>query len=164
MVGFGCPPRMNSTGMAYPTPTSDVAVPLSDRSRFADIIGNSKGLLEVFDLIEHVAASDANILIVGESGAGKELIASAIHDHSSRAQGPFIKINCAAIPAELIESELFGHKRGAFTGATLDKKGLLELADHGSLLLDEIAEMPPLLQTKLLRVLQDPEYRPVGGE
>jgi transcriptional regulator with PAS, ATPase and Fis domain len=149
---------------ALRAPASGVADRLMDRSRFANIIGKSTCLLEVFDLIERVAASDANILIQGESGTGKELMANAIHDHSHRANGPFIKINCAAIPKELIESELFGYRKGAFTGATMDKKGLVELAEHGSLLLDEISEMPAHLQTKLLRVLQEPEYRPIGSE
>jgi transcriptional regulator with PAS, ATPase and Fis domain len=157
-------PETLSESMPLRAAASDVADRLMDRSRFANIIGRSKCLLEVFDLIECVAASDANILIQGESGTGKELIANAIHDHSNRAKGPFIKINCAAIPKELIESELFGYKKGAFTDATMDKKGLFELADHGSLLLDEIGEMPAHLQTKLLRVLQEPEYRPIGSE
>ena len=119
---------------------------------------------ELFELIESVAASDANILIQGENGTGKELIANAIHHNSNRVRGPFIKINCAAIPKELIECELFGYKKGAFTGATADKVGLLELAEGGSLLLDEIGEMPPYLQTKLLRVLQEREYRPIGSD
>ena len=119
---------------------------------------------ELFDLVESVAASEANILIQGENGTGKELIANAIHYNSKRSKGPFIKINCAAIPKDLIESELFGYKKGAFTGATNDKEGLLELAEGGSLLLDEIGEMPPYLQTKLLRVLQEREYRPIGSE
>lgn len=157
-------PMALSEGGTLRVPASDVANRLMDRSRFACIIGKSKCLLELFDLIEDVAASDANILIVGESGTGKELIASAIHDSSNRARGPFIKINCAAIPSELIESEVFGYKKGAFTGATLDKRGLFELAEHGSLLLDEIGEMPSYLQTKLLRVLQDREYRPIGSQ
>lgn len=153
-----------SEGRTLRAPASDVANRLMDRSRFGSIIGQSKWLQELFDLIEDVAASDANILIVGESGTGKELIASAIHDSSNRAKGPFIKVNCAAIPSELIESEVFGYKKGAFTGATLHKKGLFELAAHGSLLLDEIGEMPPYLQIKLLRVLQDREYRPIGSD
>ena len=119
---------------------------------------------ELFELIESVAASDANILIQGENGTGKELIANAIHYNSNRVKGPFIKINCAAIPKDLIESELFGYKKGAFTGATADKVGLFEMAEGGSLLLDEIGEMPPYLQTKLLRVLQEREYRPIGSD
>ena len=119
---------------------------------------------DLFELIESVAASDANILIQGENGTGKELIANAIHHNSNRVRGPFIKINCAAIPNELIESELFGYRKGAFTGATADKVGLFEMAEGGSLLLDEIGEMPPYLQTKLLRVLQEREYRPIGSD
>src|SRR5512138_2278934 len=131
---------------------------------FANIVGQSKKMKDLFELIESVAASDANILIQGENGTGKELIANAIHHNSNRVRGPFIKINCAAIPNELIESELFGYRKGAFTGATTDKVGLFEMAEGGSLLLDEIGEMPPYLQTKLLRVLQEREYRPIGSD
>jgi len=131
---------------------------------FSNIIGKSKKMRELFELVEAVAASDANILIQGENGTGKELIANALHVRSNRAKGPFIKINCAAIPKDLIESELFGYKKGAFTGAVQDKIGLLEAASGGSLMLDEIGEMPPFLQTKLLRVLQEREYRPVGSD
>jgi transcriptional regulator with PAS, ATPase and Fis domain len=132
------------------------------RQRFVNIVAKSRRMLEMFDLIARVAASDANILIQGESGTGKELIADAIHEGSRRTK-PFIKINCAAIPHELLESELFGCAKGSFTGATHDRQGLLELAATGSLLLDEIGEMPPYLQTKLLRVLQEHEYRPLGS-
>ncbi len=128
------------------------------------IVGQSKRMKELFDMVAAVAASEANILIQGENGTGKEVIANAIHVASQRAKGPFIKINCAAIPKELIESELFGYRRGAFTGAVADKVGLLELAEGGSLLLDEIGDMPAYLQTKLLRVLQEREYRPVGSD
>jgi DNA-binding NtrC family response regulator len=135
-----------------------------DQYSFHNIIGKSKKMRELFELVEAVAESDANILIQGENGVGKELIANAIHVRSGRANGPFIKINCAALPKELIESELFGYKKGAFTGANADKVGLLELAAGGSLLLDEIGEMPLLLQTKLLRVLQEREYRPIGSD
>src|SRR6478735_5932287 len=137
---------------------------LQDRYKFQNIIGKSKNMQELFDLVESVAASEANILIQGENGTGKELIANAIHYNSKRSQGPFIKINCAAIPKDLIESELFGYKKGAFTGAQTDKEGLFEMAEGGSLLLDEIGEMPPYLQTKLLRVLQEREYRPIGSD
>src|SRR6476619_3983135 len=137
---------------------------LQDRYKFQNIVGKSKKMQELFDLVESVAASEANILIQGENGTGKELIANALHYSSKRAKGPFIKINCAAIPKDLIESELFGYKKGAFTGALIDKEGLFEMVEGGSLLLDEIGEMPPYLQTKLLRVLQEREYRPIGSE
>jgi len=131
---------------------------------FANVVGQSKSMKELFELIESVAASEANILIQGENGTGKELIANAIHHHSDRVRGPFIKINCAAIPHDLIESELFGYRKGSFTGAVADKVGLFEMAEGGSLLLDEIGEMPAALQTKLLRVLQQREYRPIGSD
>jgi DNA-binding NtrC family response regulator len=131
---------------------------------FASVIGQSSAMTALFELVESVAASDANILIQGENGTGKELIANAIHYNSHRASGPFIKINCASIPRDLIESELFGYKKGAFTGAATDKIGLVEMAEGGSLLLDEIGEMPAYLQTKLLRVLQEREYRPIGSD
>jgi DNA-binding NtrC family response regulator len=131
---------------------------------FANVVGQSKSMKDLFELIESVAASEANILIQGENGTGKELIANAIHHYSGRVRGPFIKINCAAIPHELIESELFGYRKGAFTGASVDKVGLFEMAEGGSLLLDEVAEMPSALQTKLLRVLQQREFRPIGSD
>jgi DNA-binding NtrC family response regulator len=137
---------------------------LQDKFKFANVVGKSKKMQDLFELIENVAGSDANILIQGENGTGKELIANAIHYNSKRAKGSFIKINCAAIPKDLIESELFGYKKGSFTGATMDKEGLFEMAEGGSLLLDEIGEMPPYLQTKLLRVLQEREYRPIGSD
>ena len=136
---------------------------LREHTAFANIVARSDKMRQLFHLIRSVAPTDASVLVHGENGTGKELVATAIHQHSKRAGGPFIKINCAAIPSELIESELFGHKRGAFTGAVSDKTGLMELSDGGSLLLDEIGEMPANLQVKLLRVLQDREFRPVGG-
>jgi len=137
---------------------------LSTRSEYFNIIGASKQMQTIYETIESVAKSDANVLIVGESGTGKELIANAIHYNSLRSKNPFIKVNCAALPKELIESELFGHTKGAFTGAHADKEGLVQHAAGGSLLLDEIAEMPVELQPKLLRVLQERSYRKIGSE
>lgn len=137
---------------------------LQQRTTYSDIVGRSKKMQDIFEMIEGVARSDANILIVGESGTGKELIANAIHYNSHRAKGPFVKVNCAALPKELIESELFGHTKGAFTGASRDKDGLIGRADGGSLLLDEIAEMPLELQPKLLRAIQERAYYKLGSE
>lgn len=128
------------------------------------IIGRTPRMRQIFDTIRTTARSDASVLIEGESGTGKELIASAFHLQSARADRPFIRINCSAIPPDLIESELFGYKRGAFTGADRDKRGLIEAASGGTLLLDEIGEMPSHLQTKLLRVLQDRRLRRLGDE
>jgi DNA-binding NtrC family response regulator len=136
---------------------------LEESATYAGVIGRSKPMRQLYQLIKSVAPTDANVLITGENGSGKEIIATAIHESSKRAKGPFIKVNCAAIPTELIESELFGHKRGAFTGAVNDKQGLMELANNGTLLLDEIGDLSPNLQVKLLRVLQDREFRPVGS-
>jgi DNA-binding NtrC family response regulator len=137
---------------------------MSTRSEYFNIIGSSKPMQTIYETIDAVAKSDANVLIVGESGTGKELIANAIHYKSLRARKPFIKVNCAALPKELIESELFGHTKGAFTGAHADKEGLVQHAAGGSLMLDEIAEMPVELQPKLLRVLQERSYRKIGSE
>lgn len=128
------------------------------------IFGNHPSMRQIHEVIRTAAPSDASVLIEGESGTGKELVATAFHLQSARAERPFIRINCAAIPSELIESELFGYVKGAFTGATRDKRGLFEAAAGGTLLLDEIAEMPAHLQTKLLRVLQERKVRRVGDE
>ncbi|HEX8145875.1 MAG TPA: sigma-54 dependent transcriptional regulator [Pyrinomonadaceae bacterium] len=128
------------------------------------ITGRSPRMLQIVEVIRTAAPSDASVLIEGESGTGKELIAAAFHAQSRRAAGPYIRINCAALPSELIESELFGYRKGAFTGADRDKRGLIEAAAGGTLLLDEIAEMPAHLQTKLLRVLQDRRLRRLGDE
>ncbi|HEX8249248.1 MAG TPA: sigma-54 dependent transcriptional regulator [Pyrinomonadaceae bacterium] len=137
---------------------------LSNRHSYEGIIGASKAMQDIYEMIDGVAESDANILILGESGTGKEIIANAIHYKSTRAKKSFIKVNCSALPKELIESELFGHTRGAFTGATQDKIGYIGRANGGSLLLDEIGEMPIDLQPKLLRVLQDKVYYRVGSD
>lgn len=137
---------------------------LSSRTSYEGIIGGSRVMQDIYEIIESVAESDANILILGESGTGKEVIANAIHYKSHRSKKPFVKLNCSALPKELIESELFGHKKGAFTGATGDKVGFLGRAEGGSLLLDEIGEMPVGLQPKLLRVLQERIYYQVGSD
>jgi DNA-binding NtrC family response regulator len=137
---------------------------LSNRASYYNIIGSSKAMQDIYEMIDSVAESDANILVIGESGTGKELIANAIHYKSLRAKKPFVKINCSALPKELIESELFGHTKGAFTGAAMDKVGLISRADDGSLLLDEIGEMPVELQPKLLRVLQERVFYRLGSD
>lgn len=137
---------------------------LSSRTSYEGIIGASRAMQDIYEIIENVAESDANILILGESGTGKEVIANAVHYKSHRASKPFVKVNCSALPKELIESQLFGHTKGAFTGATSDKAGFIGQANKGSLLLDEIGEMPVELQPKLLRVLQDRIYYRVGSD
>ena len=131
--------------------------------RFEQIIGKSPALESVLDQVEQVAPTDSTVLIQGETGTGKELIARAVHDSSSRFDRPFIKLNCAAIPFDLLESELFGHERGAFTGAIAQKIGRFELADKGTLFLDEVGDIPPGLQPKLLRVLQEQEFERLGS-
>ncbi|CUQ65714.1 sigma-54-dependent transcriptional regulator [Candidatus Nitrospira inopinata] len=130
---------------------------------FHQILGKSKAIQAVFDLIRRVADSPTNVLITGESGTGKELVAKAIHYNSSRKEAPFVPVNCAAIPEQLLESELFGHMRGAFTDAKVDKRGLFEEAQKGTLFLDEISELPLMLQAKLLRAIQEKEIRRVGA-
>ena len=136
---------------------------LRDRFRPANIIGRSSAMQGVFDMIAQVASSEATVLIRGESGVGKEMVANAIHYNSRRAQKPFVKVNCAALPETLIESELFGHEKGAFTGATTQRKGRFELAHGGTIFLDEIGDLPPHTQIRLLRVLQEKKFERVGG-
>lgn len=133
------------------------------KAHFTEIIGESESIKECLHLVERVAQSDSTVLVMGESGTGKELIAKAIHQHSNRAQGPFIAINCGAIPAELLESELFGHVKGAFTGAIANRIGRFEMADEGTLFLDEIGDLEPSLQVKILRALQEKTFEPVGS-
>ncbi|HXJ78722.1 MAG TPA: sigma-54 dependent transcriptional regulator [Candidatus Methylomirabilis sp.] len=143
--------------------TQDLRRKLAEQAGYGRMLGSSPAMKRVFELLDSVAGSDANVLIVGESGTGKELAANAVHAQSPRVHGPLVKINCAALPKDLIESELFGHAKGAFTGAITDRPGLLEEAHRGSLLLDEITEMPLDLQAKLLRVLEDRTVRRLGG-
>ena len=137
---------------------------LSYSGVLVDMVGTSPQMQQVFNVVQQVAPSKAAVLVVGESGTGKELVARAIHQLSPRRSGPFVAINCAAMPETLMESELFGHEKGAFTGALERRAGCFELAQHGTLLLDELAEMPPGTQAKLLRVLEDSRVRRLGGK
>jgi formate hydrogenlyase transcriptional activator len=165
---------MNSNVLAFSEPREapHLAVNLrvcgevnNDRAEaaFAGIVGQSLGLRNVLQLVEMVAATDATVLLLGETGTGKELIARAIHEHSQRQKQSFVTLNCAAIPSSLFESELFGHERGAFTGANMQRAGRLELADRGTLFLDEVGDMPLEVQPKLLRTLQEHTYERLGS-
>jgi len=136
---------------------------VSDQRRFEQVIGKSPALESVLEQVERVAPTDSTVLIQGETGTGKELIARAVHNISLRCGRPFVKLNCAAIPLDLLESELFGHEKGAFTGAIAQKVGRFEMADKGTLFLDEVGDIPPALQPKLLRVLQEQEFERLGG-
>src|SRR5690606_15060478 len=141
----------------------EAATPVGPRPKSMEgVIGESDELLEVYEVVDRVADTTCTVLITGESGTGKELVARAVHKASARSNGPFVAINCGAIPEALLESELFGHARGAFTGAHTSKVGRLGMADKGTLFLDEVGELPLSLQVKLLRVLQAHEYSPVG--
>ena len=137
--------------------------PVDTEDDFPGIIGSSPEMVKIFDLIKRIAPTPANVLIYGESGTGKELVAQAIHSHSKVGDNPFVPITCSAIPESLLESELFGHVKGSFTGAIADKAGLFQQADSGTAFLDEIGELTPIIQTKLLRVLQEREFMPVGS-
>ena len=136
---------------------------LQSSHRFSNIIGRSDAMLSVFQLVETIAPTGSTVLITGESGTGKELVARAIHFNSLRKERPFVALNCGALSETLLDSELFGHMKGSFTGADTNKKGLIEVAEKGSIFLDEIGEMTPLVQVKLLRVLQERKYRRLGG-
>lgn len=137
---------------------------VQEASRAGNLIGKSAAMRRIMDLVRRVASAPASVLITGDSGTGKELVARALHGEGDRANAPFVAINCAAMPEQLLESELFGHEKGAFTGATSAKEGLFRLADTGTLFLDEVGELPLALQVKLLRVLQERTVRSVGGE
>ena len=141
----------------------DLRSRLEDKFHFKNIIGRSEKMVKTFELIRHIAPYDSSVLIIGESGTGKELIANAIHYNSPRASMPFIKVSCASLSEGIIESELFGHEKGAFTGAIASRKGRFELAHQGTLFLDEVEDIPPATQIKLLRVLQEGEFERVGG-
>ncbi|MFZ5758636.1 MAG: sigma-54 interaction domain-containing protein [Thermodesulfobacteriota bacterium] len=149
--------------MAALLPAESDSTQTSPVSPYPHIVGQSKPLLELFDIIEKVCDTSATVLIQGESGTGKELIAQALHYGSERRHGPFVPVNCGAIPTELLESELFGHEKGAFTHAIRTRIGRFELADGGTVFLDEVGEMSPMLQVKLLRVLQEKQFERIGG-
>jgi len=136
---------------------------ISERTSYSNMVGKNRRMREIYNLIEKVAPTPTSVLITGESGTGKELVARAVHSLSPRNKAPFISLNCAGLPETLLESELFGHEKGAFTGAVALRKGRFELADHGTLFLDEVGEMPMSLQTKLLRVIQERSFERVGG-
>ncbi|MDA3894621.1 MAG: sigma-54 dependent transcriptional regulator, partial [Desulfobacteraceae bacterium] len=136
---------------------------VAEQYDFSKIIGRCEPMMKMYETLSLVAPSDATVLILGESGTGKELVANAIHQNSPRKNNPFIKVNCAALPETLLESELFGHERGAFSGAATQKKGRFANAHTGTIFLDEIAEMPPTTQVKILRVLQEQEFEPLGS-
>ncbi|UCD82306.1 MAG: sigma-54-dependent Fis family transcriptional regulator [Desulfobacterales bacterium] len=159
---------MQNAGLDKNTPTKSdqsqmPAAQVNERCGFHNIIGQSSKMREVFDLVQKVADCDSTILLNGETGTGKGMVAKAIHERSKRRDKPFISINCGAIPENLLESELFGHVRGAFTGATSSKQGKFELADGGTILLDEIGDMSSDLQVKVLKVLEEGEFEQVGG-
>src|SRR5262249_11240977 len=165
---------MNSNALAFSEPRDKSGLPANSRTcvelntdgdgaAFAAIVGQSSALQNVLQLAYMVAATSATVLLLGETGTGKELIARAIHERSWRRKGPFVTLNGAAIPASLFESELFGHERGAFTGANMQRAGRLELADRGTLFLDEVGDMPLELQPKLLRTLQERTYERLGS-
>ncbi len=136
---------------------------VSERARIKNLIGSSPAMQSVFDTVLQVAPSRASVLITGESGTGKELVAAALHEHSTRSKGPFVKLHCASLAETILESELFGHERGAFTGAVARRDGRFQQADRGTLFLDEIGEISPAIQVKLLRFLQEHEFERVGG-
>jgi two-component system response regulator HydG len=142
----------------------ELASRLEGLTRFAELTGSSEAMREVYRVIDAVAPSTASVLILGESGTGKELVARALHTRSERAKGPFFALNCAALPKEILENELFGHEKGAFTGSTNEKPGAFEMASSGTLFLDEVAEMPPEIQVKLLRALESRVVRRLGGK
>src|SRR5436853_6206576 len=153
-------PRRSSVGAFQRVESGEQ---LSYERRFEQIIVKSPALESVLEQVERVAPTDSTVLIQGETGTGKELIAHALHNLSSRCGRPFVRLNCAAIPLDLLESELFGHEKGAFTGAIAQKVGRFELADKGTLFLDEVGDIPPALQPKLLRVLQEQEFERLGS-
>jgi DNA-binding NtrC family response regulator len=161
-IDAGATIRVGRTKMRFSPSRESVEIPLSSRDRFGVLLGRSAAMRRVFALLERVARTDATVLIEGESGTGKELVARSLHQASARAEGPCITVDCGAIPENLVESELFGHERGAFTGADRARAGAFEAASGGTIMLDEIGELPLMVQPKLLRVLDSHEIKRVG--
>ncbi len=159
-IAGACDPRISY--ILVLRPAEEEAEAADSPMAFGGLIGRSPAMRRIFALIENLQHSEATVLISGESGTGKEMVARSLHAHSARRDGPFVAVNCAALPGELLESELFGHVRGAFTGAVRDRVGRFELAGAGTLFLDEVGDLPPPLQVKLLRVLQERTFEPVG--
>ena len=159
-----CQIQIGANRIQYDLGNREVEIYLSKTNHFGQLIGSSKAMREIFAVLERVAQSDMTILVEGESGTGKELVADAVHQHSRRAGGPFVVFDCSAVAANLVESELFGHVKGAFTGANANRLGAFQRAHGGTLFLDELGELPYDLQAKLLRVLEQKKVRPVGGD
>lgn len=155
--------QLGRQSVSFDVTQEEVEVRFSKRRRFGQILGQSLAIREIFSLLERIAPTPATVLVEGESGTGKELVAEAVHEHSERSEGPFVVFDCSAVSRELIESELFGHVKGAFTGAVSTRKGAFEQADGGTLFIDELGELSLDLQPKLLRALEKREVRPVGG-
>jgi transcriptional regulator with PAS, ATPase and Fis domain len=162
-LGAGARLRLGETILTVANLGEPMALELSARHRFGEVLGASTEMRRMYAILERVAPTEASVLIQGETGTGKELVARSIHDASPRANGPFVVVDCGSIAENLIDGELFGHVRGAFSGAVADRRGLVEEADGGTLFLDEIGELPPSLQPRLLRVLESHEVRRVGG-
>jgi DNA-binding NtrC family response regulator len=156
--------RIGETELEFETTDEEREIHLPNRHRFGGLLGKSDDMREIFGLLDQIAPTDSTVLIQGESGTGKELAARAIHDHSDRRDSPFVVVDCSAISSDLIESELFGHKEGAFTGASDDRQGAFRRADGGTVFLDELGELSKDLQPKLLRVLENQRVKPVGGD
>lgn len=156
--------QVGRTKMRVETITEQIPIPVTDRTRYGGIIGQSQALREIFSILDRVAPSELSVVIEGETGTGKELIAAAIHEHSARDKKPFVVFDCSAFPATLLESELFGHEKGAFSGATQRHRGVFERADGGTIFFDELGEMDIEFQAKFLRVLETGDVRRVGGE
>ena len=163
-VAAGSTLRLGRSALRFEPDAQPLDLPPSQARRFGDLVGESLAMREVFAVLERVAASDATLLVEGETGTGKELVARAVHDASDRRRGPFVAVDCGALPEGLLESELFGHVKGAFTGAAQARVGMIARAHEGTLFLDELGRISPTVQARLLRVLEERRVRPIGGD